>query len=191
MSEESFLKGSWLAKQFADGPVPHKVFTYGGCGDRFGASKTWAIKAPSALDHQESLAASRKWLESKGWKPEELQLGEIGSHAFDAVARAWIVSRSLVNPSDPTQLACDDGAQVLTLLHTDEIDYLFEMVVEYQQERAPFSRGELSLSNIDEVIDDLGKGLLPPTWWKSYGSASLAKLLQRAADRLASQVKDK
>ena len=191
MSEESFLKGSWLAKQFADGPVPHKVFTYGGCGDRFGAAKTWAVRSPSALDDQDSLAAARKWLEGKGWKPEELQLGEIGAQAFDAVSRAWIVSRSLVNPEDPTQLACVDGAQVLALMHIEEVDYFFETVVDYQQERSVLSRGDLSLDKIDEVIDDLGKALLPPTWWKSYGSASLARLLQRAADRLASPAKDK
>lgn len=191
MSEEAFLKGSWLAKQFADGPIPHKTFTYGGCGDRFGESKVWAIKAPTALDHQDALASSRKWLESKGWKPEELQLGEIGSQAFDSVAKAWIVARSLVDPSDPEKLACSDGAQVLALLHVEEIDFLFEMIVEYQQERSPFSRGDLSLSKIDEVIDHLGKALLPPTWWRSYGSSSLAKLAERAADLLASQAKDK
>lgn len=191
MSDEAFLKGSWLAKQFADGPIPHKTFTYGGCANRFGESKVWAIKAPTALDHQEAIASARKWLESKGWKPEELQLGEIGAQAFDAVAKAWIVSRSLVNPDDPAALACTDGAQVLALLHTDEIDYFFELTAEYQRERSPLSNGELDLAQADEVIDNLGKALLPPTWWRSFGSGSLAKLLQRAADRLASQTKDK
>jgi hypothetical protein len=53
VSDEAFLKGSWLALQFADGPIPHKTFTYGGCGDRFGAQRVWAIKAPTALDHQD------------------------------------------------------------------------------------------------------------------------------------------
>lgn len=187
---ESFLKGSWLARQFAEGAVPCKSFVYDGCGDRFNG-KVWALRPTVAVDHQDALAYARKWLEQKGWRTEELQLGEIGQSALEQVAKASMLARALVDPADPTTLACADGAQVLTLLHTEEIDYLYEMLVEYQAERSPLARGDLDLSKMDEVLDDLGKELMPPTWWRSYGSASLARLLQRAASRLASPTKAK
>ena len=183
MSDEAFLKGSGLAKLFG-GPIPHKSFEYDGCGERF-KGQTWAIRAPSALDHQQAIADARKFLESKGWRVEELQLGEVGAQAFELAAQAHLLAKSLVEPSDPSKPFADSGEQVLRLLQVDEITGLFAILTEYQAERSPVSSGALSLDKIDGVLDDLGKGLLAPIWWRSYASATLARFTQRAADRLA------
>lgn len=186
-ADDPFLKGSGLAKLFG-GPIPHKTFEYEGCGERF-KGQTWAIRAPSALDHQQAIADARKFLEGKGWRVEELQLGDVGAQTFELAAQAFLLAKSLVDPSDASKPFAESGEQVLRLLQVDEINGLFAVLVEYQAERSPLSSGALSVAKIDEVLDDLGKGLLAPSWWRSYASATLARFTQRAADRLVSQTK--
>jgi hypothetical protein len=188
-ADDQFLQGSGLAKLFG-GPIPHKTFEYEGCGGRF-KSQQWAMRAPSALDHTQALSDARKFLESKGWRVEELQLGEVGAQAFELAAQAFVLARSLVEPNDPSKPFADSGEQVLRLLQVEEITGLFSLLTEYQAERSPLSSGALSLEKIDGVLDDLGKGLLAPTWWRSYASATLAKFTLRAADRLAMQMRGK
>lgn len=189
LADDQFLKGSGLAKLFG-GPIPHKTFEFEGCGARF-KGQTWALRAPSALDHQQAIADARKFLEGKGWRVEELQLGEVGAQTFELAAQAFLLAKSLVDPSDPSKLFAEGGEQVLRLLQVDEIVGLFAVLTEYQAERSPVSSGALSVAKIDEVLDDLGKGLLAPSWWRSYASATLARFTQRAADRLATQTKPK
>ncbi len=182
---EKFLVGSGLAKLFG-GPVPHKVFDFDGCGERFKGHR-WAVRAPSAADQQQAIADAKKYLEGLGWRVDELQLGELGGQAIELASKAFILARALVRPEAPETLFAKDGKEVLHFLQPDEIAVLFDSLVEYQQERSPLSSGALTPARIDEVLDDLGKGLLPVTWWRSFGSATLARFTQRAADRLALQ----
>lgn len=188
-ADDQFLKGSGLAKLFG-GPIPHRTFEYEGCGGRF-KGQQWAVRAPSALDHQQAIADARKFLEGKGWRVEELQLGEVGAQAFELAAQAHVLAKSLVDPNDPSKLFADSGEQVLRLLQVDEIVGLFAILTEYQAERSPVSSGALTLEKIDAVLDDLGKGLLAPTWWRSYASGTLARFAQRAADQLAKLTRGK
>lgn len=183
---ERFLSGSGLAKLFG-GPIPHKVFEFEGCGERFKGVR-WALRAPSAMDQQVAISEAKKFLEGLAWRVDELQLGELGGSAIELASKAFILAKSLVCPDQPDALFAKDGREVLHRLQPDEIAVLFDLLVEYQQERSPLSSGALTVAKIDEVLDDLGKGLLPARWWRSYGSATLARFTLRAADRLASQM---
>lgn len=173
-------KRSGLAKALGGGPVPVRVLD--GLGGRL-AGVSVGVRALPIGEVQRATADAITYLTGSdcGFKEEHLYT-ELGEGVLDAETKLQILVRALVSPEEPTERLVGSSDELRALLEPDEVTALFNEFVAWQEERSPISRAR-SWEEVEDFLEALGKGRVPPTRLKNFDSSSLRFMLSELAVR--------
>jgi hypothetical protein len=176
-------KRSGLAKLLGDGPIPTSTFDdFAGCGGRF-QGRSFSLRSLSAHAVSTATAAAAAWLTGGcGFKEEHLYTPTAEAF-FNLEVKVQILTKALVDPSDPRKTFADNPAQLREGLEPDEVSSLFERWTDWQESRSPLASLR-TVEAIDAELDALGKGQTASTLLLRYDSGTLRFMLQRAGERL-------
>lgn len=142
--------------------------------------------------HAAMREALRYLTEECGWREEHLYT-ELGEGAHDGETQVQVLARALVVPpaggddGSTTAGACapmvSSPDELRAMLEPDEIAYLFQAFVRWQQARSPISRARTP-EEIEAQVDALGKGATPLSWLRSCDNATLLAIATELAVRL-------
>lgn len=172
-------KRSGLAKALGGGPVPVRVLD--DLGGRL-AGVPVGVRALPIGEVQRASADAIGYLTGEcGFKEEHLYT-ELGEGVLDAETKLQILVRALVSPDEPTVRLTSSPDELRALLEPDEVTQLFNEFAAWQEERSPISRAR-SWEEVEDFIEALGKGRVPPTRLKNFDSSSLRFMLSELAVR--------
>lgn len=172
-------KRSGLAKALGGGPIPVRVLD--GLGGRL-AGVAAAVRALPVGDVQRATADAIRYLtEDCGFKEEHLYT-ELGEGVLDAETKLQLLARALVEPEAPTERLASSPDELRALLEPDEVSALFNEFIAWQEERSPLSRAR-SWEEVEDFLQALGKGRVPPTRLSAFDSSSLKFMLNKLACR--------
>lgn len=170
---------SGLAKALGTGPVPVRVLD--GLGGRLAGVAVGVRTLPLSEVQRATADAIRYLTEECGFKEEHLYT-ELGEEVLDVETRLQILVRALVSPEEPTERLASSPDELRALLEPDEVTQLFNEFVAWQEERSPISRAR-SWEEVEDFLEALGKGRVPPTRLKNFDSSSLRFMLSELAVR--------
>lgn len=152
---------------------------------------------PQGEIHAALRSALRHLCEDCGWKEEHLYT-ELGEGVHDGESQLQVLAKALIVPpaGDDEGTAIAETCEPLvssvdelrTLLMPDEAAFLIGAFNRWQQERSPISRVR-SAEELEEYVDALGKGAIPPFWLKSCDSVSLLAIATELAERLVTSTR--
>lgn len=195
---DGYLKDdrSPLARLLGDGPVPHKVFTFDGAGDRF-KGKPFAVRAISTAQTEKATAAAFGYLVGKGGWTDDRLYTERGKHALGLETAVQILSLALCDPEDPTRRLVKSADEFRNAFEPDEVGPLFSQFLAFNRERHPLAHVE-TMKEAERIFVDLGKGYALPTTLLDYdidtvrnialsGALLFSKLMMRGSSDSDSQ----
>ena len=178
-------KRSGLAKLIGDSPIPHRVFAFAGSGGRFGEGTQFAVRALGGEGKMRALADAIAWLTTKGGWPRDALYEQNGAAVLDLESKVQVLTRVLVDPSDPSKSFVASADELRKLLEPDEICALWEQFLDFEDERSPLAK----LRTWEEVEPELvavGKRYARPTSLLRFDFGTRQFMLQCMAERLFS-----
>ncbi len=182
---DKFIKDSrsGLAKLLGDGPIPARVFAFGGAGDRFGAETRFCVRALSVQEQLTAVGAATKFLvEVCGLDRQDL-FSDIGSAALDLESKVQALAVGLVDPDDARKRFAKDAAELRKSLEADEVERLFNELADFTSERSPLTRAADS-AEVQALLVAVGKGMAPKTRLLAFGFDTLVSITHSLACQL-------
>lgn len=160
-----------------------KAIEFDGCGARLRGIPL-ALRTLNADENLRVRAAARKWLcEECGFTEDFLASTEDGEATTGFEVKVRTIALALVEPAPPHRAVAKDADELRGLLDADEIVALFELYVDWVQERSPISSAK-SAEEVSALVDAMGKGTLPTRQLSGYDSASLRSIAIELVARL-------
>lgn len=160
-----------------------KAIEFDGCGQRLRGIPL-AMRTLNADENLRVRAAARKWLcEECGFTEDFLASTEDGEATTGFEVKVRTIALALVEPAPPHRAVAKDADELRGLLDADEIVALFELYIDWVQERSPISSAK-SAEEVSALVDAMGKGTLPTRQLSGYDSASLRSIAIELVARL-------
>jgi len=160
-----------------------KAIEFDGCGQRLRGIPL-ALRTLNADENLRVRAAARKWLcEECGFTEDFLASTEDGEATTGFEVKVRTIALALVEPAPPHRAVAKDADELRGLLDADEIVALFELYIDWVQERSPISSAK-SAEEVSALVDAMGKGTLPTRQLSGYDSASLRSIAIELVARL-------
>lgn len=160
-----------------------KVIEFDGCGQRLRGIPL-ALRTLSADENLRVRAAARKWLcEECGFTEDFLASTEDGEATTGFEVKVRTIALALVEPAAPHRPVAKDADELRVMLDADEVMALFELFVDWVQERSPISSAKTA-EEVSALVDAMGKGTQPTQRLNGYDSASLRSIAKELAARL-------
>lgn len=160
-----------------------KAVEFDGCGARLRGIPL-ALRTLNADENLRVRAAARKWLcEECGFTEDFLASTEDGEATTGFEVKVRTIALALVEPAPPHRAVAKDADELRGLLDADEIVALFELYIDWVQERSPISSAK-SAEEVSALVDAMGKGTLPTRHLSGYDSASLRSIAIELVARL-------
>ncbi len=185
MSDDKFLKGSWLSKLASVHERPMRVFelSHGRL-----AGVPFAVRWVSHEDRTKAIDEARRFLVEHGkWDPVDLYSGA-GAQRLEEESQLRLLAVALVDPKNP-DVKAGTVEELRKLLDTSEVQRIFDEWDDFQAERSPWRRWK-SPAEFEADVEALGKGLMSEAWIRSFDSASLRSIVRSLASRLRAQTTD-
>lgn len=163
-----------------------KLVEFDGCGQRFRGIPL-ALRTLNADENLRVRAEALKWLSSSCGFSEDYLVGTTNGESlteFEVKVRS--IALALVEPAPPHRAVAKDADELRVMLDADEVSALFELYVDWVQERSPISAARTA-EEVASVVDALGKGTMPRSRLSAYDSASLRSIAIELVARLRTQ----
>lgn len=163
-----------------------KVIEFDGCGARFRGIPL-ALRTLNADENLRVRADALKWLSSSCGFTEDYLVGTTnGESLTEFEIKVRTIALALVEPAPPHRAVAKDADELRVMLDADEVSALFELYVDWVQERSPISAAKTA-EEVASVVDALGKGTMPRSRLSAYDSASLRSIAIELVARLRTQ----
>ena len=163
-----------------------KVVEFDGCSARFRGIPL-ALRTLNADENLRVRAEALKWLSSTcGFDAEYLVGTTNGESLTEFEIKVRTIALALVEPAPPHRAVAKDADELRVMLDADEVSALFELYVDWVQERSPISAAKTA-EEVASVVDALGKGTMPRSRLSAYDSSSLRSIAIELAARLRTQ----
>lgn len=163
-----------------------KLVEFDGCGQRFRGIPL-ALRTLNADENLRVRAEALKWLSSSCGFSEDYLVGTTNGESlteFEVKVRS--IAIALVEPAPPHRAVAKDADELRVMLDADEVSALFELYLDWVQERSPISAARTA-EEVASVVDALGKGTMPKSRLSVYDSVSLRSIAIELAARLRTQ----
>ncbi len=163
-----------------------KLVEFDGCGQRFRGIPL-ALRTLNADENLRVRAEALKWLSSSCGFSEDYLVGTTNGESlteFEVKVRS--IALALVEPAPPHRAVAKDADELRVMLDADEVSALFELYLDWVQERSPISAARTA-EEVASVVDALGKGTMPKSRLSVYDSVSLRSIAIELAARLRTQ----
>lgn len=163
-----------------------KLVEFDGCGQRFRGIPL-ALRTLNADENLRVRAEALKWLSSSCGFSEDYLVGTTNGESlteFEVKVRS--IAIALVEPAPPHRAVAKDADELRVMLDADEVSALFELYLDWVQERSPISAARTA-EEVASVVDALGKGTMPRSRLSGYDSFSLRSIAIELAARLRTQ----
>lgn len=163
-----------------------KLVEFDGCGQRFRGIPL-ALRTLNADENLRVRAEALKWLSSSCGFSEDYLVGTTNGESlteFEVKVRS--IAIALVEPAPPHRAVAKDADELRVMLDADEVSALFELYLDWVQERSPISAARTA-EEVASVVDALGKGTMPRSRLSGYDSVSLRSIAIELAARLRTQ----
>lgn len=163
-----------------------KLVEFDGCGQRFRGIPL-ALRTLNADENLRVRAEALKWLSSSCGFSEDYLVGTTNGESlteFEVKVRS--IALALVEPAPPHRAVAKDADELRVMLDADEVSALFELYLDWVQERSPISAARTA-EEVASVVDALGKGTMPRSRLSGYDSFSLRSIAIELAARLRTQ----
>lgn len=165
--------------------VAVKLIEFDGSGERL-RGVPLALRVLCADESLRVRAQAVRWLTGECGFTEDFLIGTTdGTGLIEFEVKVRTLALALVDPAAPTQPLARNADNLRTKLDADEISALFELYVDWVQERSPIT----SARNAEEVaalVDALGKGTMPPSRLSTFDAATVRTITRELANRLRS-----
>lgn len=160
-----------------------KVIEFDGSGGRMRGIPL-ALRTLSADESLRLRAAAVKWLTTSCGFTEEFLVGTTdGTAAIEFEVKVRTLALALVEPAPPHDPVARDADELRVLLDADEVTALFELFLDWVQERSPITSAR-SAEEVTALCDALGKGTSPHASLNGYDSVTLRSIGRELARRL-------
>lgn len=163
-----------------------KLVEFDGCGQRFRGIPL-ALRTLNADENLRVRAEALKWLSSSCGFSEDYLVGTTNGESlteFEVKVRS--IAIALVEPAPPHRAVAKDADELRVMLDADEVSALFELYLDWVQERSPISAARTA-EEVASVVDALGKGTMPKSRLSVYDSVSLRSITNELVARLRTQ----
>lgn len=163
-----------------------KLVEFDGCGQRFRGIPL-ALRTLNADENLRVRAEALKWLSSSCGFSEDYLVGTTNGESlteFEVKVRS--IALALVEPAPPHRAVAKDADELRVMLDADEVSALFELYLDWVQERSPISAARTA-EEVASVVDALGKGTMPKSRLSVYDSVSLRSITNELVARLRTQ----
>lgn len=163
-----------------------KLVEFDGCGQRFRGIPL-ALRTLNADENLRVRAEALKWLSSSCGFSEDYLVGTTNGESlteFEVKVRS--IAIALVEPAPPHRAVAKDADELRVMLDADEVSALFELYLDWVQERSPISAARTA-EEVASVVDALGKGTMPRSRLSAYDSVSLRSIVNELVARLRTQ----
>lgn len=163
-----------------------KLVEFDGCGQRFRGIPL-ALRTLNADENLRVRAEALKWLSSSCGFSEDYLVGTTNGESlteFEVKVRS--IAIALVEPAPPHRAVAKDADELRVMLDADEVSALFELYLDWVQERSPISAARTA-EEVASVVDALGKGTMPKSRLSVYDSVSLRSIAIELVARLRTQ----
>ena len=152
-----------------------KVIEFDGCGARFRGIPL-ALRTLNADENFRVRAEALKWLSTTcGFELDFLVETDSGENITEFETKVRTIALALVEPAPPHRAVAKDADEIRVMLDADEVSALFELYVDWVQERSPISAAKTA-EEVASVVDALGKGTMPMSRLSAYDSVSLRSI---------------
>jgi len=174
----------------ASGVGAVKVIDFAGCGRRLDG-------VPLALRTLTAGEDLRVRAEAHAYLVQRLKLSEdavgysdAGRAMLDFEVKLRTITLALVEPSGHTPVCANakgeaDADEARTLLESNEIAALFELFVDWTNERSPLQ--SKTAEEVDAIVDALGKATMPLSALNGFDAATLRSIARAQAARQRAQ----
>lgn len=163
-----------------------KAVEFDGCGARLRGIPL-ALRTLNADENLRVRAEALKWLSSSCGFTEDYLVGTTnGESLTEFEIKVRTIALALVEPAPPHRAVAKDADELRVMLDADEVSALFELYVDWVQERSPISAAKTA-EEVASVVDALGKGTMPRSRLSAYDSASLRSIAIELVARLRTQ----
>jgi len=163
-----------------------RVIEFDGCSARFRGIPL-ALRTLNADENLRVRAEALKWLCEECGFTEYFLVGTTnGESLTEFEIKVRTIALALVEPASPHRAVTKDADELRVMLDADEISALFEIYLDWVQERSPISAAKTA-EEVALVIDALGKGTMPMSRLSGYDSVSLRSIVNELVARLRTQ----
>ena len=163
-----------------------KLVEFDGCGQRFRGIPL-ALRTLNADENLRVRAEALKWLSSSCGFSEDYLVGTTnGESLTEFEVKVRPIALALVEPAPPHRAVAKDADELRVMLDADEVSALFELYLDWVQERSPISAARTA-EEVASVVDALGKGTMPKSRLSVYDSVSLRSIAIELVARLRTQ----
>lgn len=175
---------SSLRELLSIGKVPHAPVLLEGAAWGPLAGQRVGLRSLSADALTRSAGAAAAWCCAEAGLDRRDLYTDVGSESLEIEYRVQVISRALVHAEDPSRPMVDGASDVRELLTPEQVTFLFERFLEFQQTRSPYEvLGDSA--KIEELARDLGKGFRPLTSLRRYDAATLRAIITSLVNRPA------
>lgn len=163
-----------------------KIVEFDGCGQRFRGIPL-ALRTLNADENLRVRAEALKWLSSSCGFSEDYLVGTTNGESlteFEVKVRS--IAIALVEPAPPHRAVAKDADELRVMLDADEVSALFELYLDWVQERSPISAARTA-EEVASVVDAMGKGTMPMSRLSAYDSVSLRSIVIELVARSRTQ----
>lgn len=160
-----------------------KLIEFEGSGGRF-RGVPLGLRVLSADESVRVRAQAVRWLTAACSFTEDFLIGTTdGTAIIEFEVKVRTLALALVDPSAPTQTIAKDSDNLRQRLDVDEISALFELYVDWVQERSPITSAR-SVEEVNALVDALGKGTMPHSRLSTYDASTVRTIARELASRL-------
>lgn len=160
-----------------------KIVEVDGCGARL-RGVPLALRTLSAEQETRLRADARTWL-MESCRYSEIFLDEtaVGRAALELEIKVQTLALALVEPASPHGQLARSADELRKLLYADEVTHLFELYLDWVQERSPISAARTA-EEVKDLVEALGKGTQPLQSLSAFDSVSLRIIATELVARL-------
>lgn len=160
-----------------------KVVEFDGSGGRL-RGVPLGLRTLSAEEQQRLRADAVKWLTRECGYTDDFLVGTTdGAAAIELETKVRTVALALVEPGGDHAPLAKSADDMRALLDADEVIALFEMFLDWVQERSPITSAR-AVEEVRSLCDALGKGTMPLARLNGYDSVSLRIIASELVARL-------
>lgn len=165
--------------------VAVKLIEFDGSGDRL-RGVPLALRVLNAEESVRVRADAVKWLTRECGFTDDFLIGTTdGTAIIEFEVKARTIALALVDPSNPAKTVARNVDNLRTALDADEISSLFEIYVDWLQERSPITTARTA-EEVTALIEALGKGTMPLSRLSTFDASTVRTITRELVSRLRS-----
>jgi len=162
--------------------VAVKLIEFEGCGGRL-RGVPLALRTLNADENLRLRGAARTWLlDECRFSEAFIDDTDAGRAINELEVKIRTIALALVEPAPPHRPVAKNPDELRLLLDADEVSALFELFLDWVQERSPISTAR-SAEEVRDLVDALGKGTQPTQRLLAFDSVSLRSIAIELAGR--------